>query len=56
MFSAFRRAVEANDEMRVRVLFNQMLAEARVTSGEHYISDLTIEEEENRYAQHASLG
>ena len=56
MFSAFRRAVEANDEMKVRLLFNQILAEARVTSGEHYISDLTIEEEEKQYAQHASLG
>jgi len=56
MFSAFRRAVEANDEMKVRWLFNQMLAEASVTSGEYDFAELTLEEEEKYYAQHTSFG
>ncbi len=57
IFSAFRRAVEANDEMKIRSLFNQMLAEASVTSsGEHDLSELILEEEERYYAQHTSFG
>jgi FlaA1/EpsC-like NDP-sugar epimerase len=56
MFSAFRRAVEANDEMKIRWLFNQMLAEASVTSGEYDFSELMLEEEEKYYAQHTSFG
>jgi len=57
IFSAFRRAVEANDEMKIRSLFNQMLAEASVTSsGEHDLSELMHEEEERYYAQHTSFG
>ncbi|MEO5860742.1 MAG: nucleoside-diphosphate sugar epimerase/dehydratase [Pyrinomonadaceae bacterium] len=57
MFSAFRRAVEANDEMRIRRLFNQMLAEASVTSsGEYDFSELILEEEEKYFAQHTSFG
>jgi FlaA1/EpsC-like NDP-sugar epimerase len=55
MFSAFRRAVEANDEIKIRTLFNQMLAEASITSGEHEFSELMLEEEEKFYAQQASL-
>lgn len=55
MFSAFRRAVEANDEIKIRWLFNQMLAEASITSGEYDFSELTLEEEEKFFAQ-ASLG
>lgn len=55
MFSAFRRAVEANDEIKIRTLFNQMLAEASITSGEHEFSELMLEEEEKFYAQRASL-
>ena len=55
MFSAFRRAVEANDEMKVRWLFNQMLAEASVTSGEYDFSEFTLEEDERYYAQHTSF-
>jgi len=45
MFSAFRRAVEANDEIKIRWLFNQMLAEASITSGEHDFSAFVLEEE-----------
>lgn len=45
MFSAFRRAVEANDEIKIRWLFNQMLAEASITSGEHDFSELVLDEE-----------
>lgn len=45
MFSAFRRAVDANDEMKIRWLFNQMLAEASITSGEHDFSAFVLEEE-----------
>jgi len=56
MFSAFRRAVEANDELKIRSLFNQMLAEASITSGEYDFSELTLEEEEKFFAQQASLG
>ena len=56
MFSAFRRAVEANDEIKIRWLFNQMLAEASVTSGEHDFSELMLQEEERYYAQHTSFG
>jgi FlaA1/EpsC-like NDP-sugar epimerase len=57
IFSAFRRAVEANDEMNIRSLFNQMLADARVTSsGEHDLSELILEVEEKYYAQHTSFG
>lgn len=56
MFSAFRRAVEANDEMKIRSLFNQTLAEASVTpSGEHDLAELVHEEEERYYAQHTSF-
>ncbi len=55
MFSAIRRAVEANDEIKIRTLFNQMLAEASITSGEHEFSKLMLEEEEKFYAQQASL-
>ena len=56
MFSAFRRAVDANDEIKIRWLFNQMLAEASVTSsGEYDFSELTLEEEERYYAQHTSF-
>ncbi|MDI1241595.1 MAG: nucleoside-diphosphate sugar epimerase/dehydratase [bacterium] len=56
MFSAFRRAVEVNDVIKIRWLFNQMLAEASVTSGEYDFSELTLEEEERYYAQHTSFG
>jgi FlaA1/EpsC-like NDP-sugar epimerase len=45
MYSAFRRAVEANDEIKIRWLFNQMLSEASVTSGEHDFSEFVLEEE-----------
>lgn len=56
MFSAFRRAVETNDEIKIRSLFNQMLADASVTSGEHDFSEIRLEEEEGYYAQHTSYG
>jgi FlaA1/EpsC-like NDP-sugar epimerase len=45
MFLAFRRAVEANDEIKIRWLFNQMLAEASITSGENDFTELVLEEE-----------
>jgi FlaA1/EpsC-like NDP-sugar epimerase len=45
MYSAFRRAVEANDEIKIRWLFNQMLSEASITSGEHDFSEFVLEEE-----------
>ena len=45
MFAAFRRAVEANDETKILWLFNQMLAEASITSGEHDFSAFVLEEE-----------
>ena len=56
MLSAFRRAVEASDEQRIRGLFNQMLSEASVTSGEHELSELMMEEEEKYFTQHTSFG
>ena len=56
MFSAFRRAVEANDEIRIRGLFNEVLSEASVTSGEHELSELMLEQEEKYFTQHTSLG
>lgn len=56
MFSAFRRAVEANDDIKIRWLFNQMLAEASITSGENDFSELVLEEEEKYFAKASSFG
>lgn len=58
MFSSFRRAVTANDEVKVRWLFNQMLSEANVSSGEHDFSHLELADDDKGQLaqQHISIG
>ncbi len=58
MFSAFRRSAAANDEVKIRWLFNQMLAEANISSGEHDFSQLKLSADEHGRIshQHISLG
>lgn len=58
VFSAFRRAIGENDEVKVRWLFNQMLAEANISSGEHDFSQLELADDEFGHIsqQHISLG
>jgi FlaA1/EpsC-like NDP-sugar epimerase len=58
VFSAFRRAIDVNDEVKVRWLFNQMLAEANISTGEHDFSQLQLAEDDLGHIsqQHISLG
>lgn len=58
MFASFRRAVVANDEVKIRWLFNQMLSEANISSGENDFSQIELAGDEFGHIsnRHISFG